>query len=142
MINNIINVLRAISNICRNCNLRIDSVSKACKNLIELKFIVITLRLFSKWIINGIDIKGINEKNIDDRKFIYIPATVSNKAAEIGIETLSLILGMSISSIIVTNIETSNAVMTDILKKYKIINVVKKKAKLPSKDLSTSLVFP
>ena len=36
---------------------------------------------------------GINEKNIDDRKFIYTPLMLSNNPTVTGIDILSLILG-------------------------------------------------
>ena len=70
MISIIIRVLNIINRIWRNCNRLIDSDSSAFKNLIELKLSVIIFRLLSKWIIKGIEISGINEKKIDDKKFI------------------------------------------------------------------------
>jgi hypothetical protein len=92
--------------------------------------------------INGIEIRGINEKNMEDRKFIYTPAIVRINAATNGIEILSLIFGIWISSVIVVIVETANESNTGILKIYKIINVVMKNAKLPSKDLFKSFVLP
>ena len=83
--------------------------------------------------IKGIEISGISEKNIDDKKFIYIPLIVSNIATTIGIEILSLILGISMSSVTVASNEMINEIMNGISKKYKIRNVVMKNAKLPSK---------
>lgn len=99
-------------------------------------------RLFNKWIINGIDIRGINEKNMVDRKFIYAPATVRINATTNGIEILSLIFGIWISSVMVASIDTDNDSNKGILKIYKIKNVVIKNAKLPSKDLFNSFVLP
>ena len=88
------------------------------------------------------EISGINEKNMDDRKFIYTPLMVSSNATVTGIEILSLILGISTSSVIVAITETNNETNKGILKIYKIINVVIKKAKLPSKDLFNNFVLP
>ena len=88
------------------------------------------------------EIRGINEKNMDDRKFIYTPLMVSNNPTVTGIEILSLILGTSTSSVMVASADTNNATIKGILKRYKIINVVIKKAKLPSKDLFNTFVLP
>ena len=88
------------------------------------------------------EISGINEKNIDDKKFIYTPLMVSNNATDTGIEILSLILGISTSSAMVASDETNNETIKGILKIYKIINVVIKKAKLPSKVLFNNFVLP
>jgi len=88
------------------------------------------------------EIRGINEKNMDDRKFIYTPLMVSNNATASGIEILSLTLGISTSSVKVASTETNNEIIKGILKRYKIINVVIKNAKLPSKDLFKTLVLP
>ncbi len=79
---------------------------------------------------------------MDDKKFIYIPVIVSNNATAIGIEILSLILGISMSSVRVATDETINEIINGISKKYKIRNVVMKNAKLPSKDLFKSIVLP
>ena len=88
------------------------------------------------------EISGINEKNMDDIKFIYTPLMVSNNATVTGIEILSLILGISTSSVKVASADTNNETIKGILKIYKIINVVIKNAKLPSKDLLKTFVFP
>ena len=88
------------------------------------------------------EISGINEKNMDDKKFIYIPAIVSNSETTIGIEILSLTLGIVMSSVRVASNETINEIINGISKKYRIRNVVMKNAKLPSKDLVKSFVFP
>jgi len=88
------------------------------------------------------EISGINEKNIVDRKFIYTPLMLSNNPTTTGIEILSLILGISISSVTVARIDTNNETIKGILKTYKIINVVIKNAKLPSNDLFKTFVLP
>ena len=70
------------------------------------------------------EISGINEKNMDDRKFIYTPLMVSSNATVTGIDILSLILGISTSSVTVASADTNNETIKGILKIYKIINVV------------------
>ena len=124
IINIIIKVLNIIKRIWRNCSRLIESDSSAFKNLIELKSSVIIFRLLSKWIIKGIEISGINEKNMDERKFIYAPNMVSKIPTVIGIEILSLTLGISISSVRVVIKETNNDIIMGILNIYKIIKVV------------------
>ena len=88
------------------------------------------------------EINGINEKNIDDRKFIYTPLIVSIKPTVIGIEILSLIFGISTSSIMVEINDINIAINNGILNIYRIIKVVIKNAKLPSKDLFRIFVLP
>ena len=79
---------------------------------------------------------------MDDRKFIYTLAIVSNNATTMGIEILSLILGISISSVRAASDETIKEIIIGISNIYRIKNVVMKNAKLPSKDLFKSFVFP
>ena len=88
------------------------------------------------------EINGINVKNMDDRKFIYTPLKVSIKATVIGIEILSLIFRNSTSSVKVARVDTAKEAINGILKKYKMMNVVIKNAKLPSKVLFKTFVFP
>jgi hypothetical protein len=88
------------------------------------------------------EIKGMSEKKIEDKKFIYIPLMVSIRATIKGIDILSLILGITINSVIVATIDTIKATIKGILNMNKITNVVIKKAKVPSNDLFNNLVFP
>ena len=65
---------------------------------------------------------------MDDRKFNYTPAIVSNNPTHNGIERLSLILETSTNSNTVVIADTNNEIIIGILKRYKIDKVVIKNA--------------